>query len=111
MATMRRRTLFAFSALLGFAAAACTPAKAPRRPERGEATLSVLSYNLNYGMAGDIETLEVIRNADADVVLLQETSPEWEAALREELTGRYPHMSFRHCCRAGGLAVLSKSEF
>jgi endonuclease/exonuclease/phosphatase (EEP) superfamily protein YafD len=108
---MRRGTIFGFGTLLGLASAACAPAKAPRPPERGEPTLSVLSYNLNYGMAGDPVTLEVIRNAHADVVLLQETSPDWEAALRRELTETYPHMSFRHCCLAGGLGVLSKSEF
>ena len=110
-ATMLRRTFVVFCALLGLGSAACSAGKAPRQPERGEPTLSVLSYNLNFGMAGDPETLEVIRNADADVVLLQETSPGWEAALRQELTESYPHMSFRHCCRAGGLAVLSKSAF
>lgn len=71
----------------------------------------MLSYNVNYGMAGDPETLDAIRNADADLVLLQETTGGWEAVLRGELAALYPHMSFRHCCGAGGLGVLSKTKF
>ncbi|HEU5075986.1 MAG TPA: endonuclease/exonuclease/phosphatase family protein [Polyangiaceae bacterium] len=91
--------------------AACAPPRSPKPPARGEPTLSVLSYNVNFGMPGDAETLEAIRSANADLVLLQETTESWEAALRGELAALYPHMSFRHCCRAGGLGVLSKTKF
>jgi endonuclease/exonuclease/phosphatase (EEP) superfamily protein YafD len=71
----------------------------------------VLSYNVNYGLAGDPTTLGAIRDAGADVIFLQETTPAWEAALRRELSGDLPHMHFEHCCGAGGLAVLSKHPF
>lgn len=67
--------------------------------------LEVLNWNLNYGLAGHEDVLQVIKDRDADVVILQETSAEWERALR---TLKYEHMRFHHCCGAGGLAVLSK---
>lgn len=67
-----------------------------------------MTYNVNFGLAGDAETIEAIRAQDADLVLLQETTPEWEWGLRETLGERFQHIDFHHCCRAGGLAVLSK---
>jgi endonuclease/exonuclease/phosphatase (EEP) superfamily protein YafD len=88
--------------------AACSETPAPSPPvARGEA-ITVMTYNVNFGLAGDPEGVYAIREIDADVVLLQETTEAWERAIRDELGAAYPHMSFRHCCRAGGLAVLSK---
>lgn len=107
----RVRTVGVLCLVAGFTAASCTPQRSPQRPAAGQPTLSVLTYNVNYGMAGDPETLEALRNANADLVLLQETTESWEAVLRGELRARYPYMSFRHCCGAGGLAVLSKTRF
>lgn len=66
-----------------------------------------MSYNLNYGLAGDAATMDAIAEGEAEVVLLQETTPAWEAALRSRFARRYPHMTFHHCCGAGGLAVMS----
>ena len=73
--------------------------------------LTVLSYNVNFGLAGDRAGIEAIRVADADLVLLQETTPHWERALREQLGADYPHMEFRHGAGAGGLALLSRRPF
>jgi endonuclease/exonuclease/phosphatase family metal-dependent hydrolase len=72
--------------------------------------LSVLSYNVNYGLAGDPPAIAAIVDADADLVLLQETTPEWELALRDSpaIAEAWPHVRFHHCCGAGGLAVLSR---
>jgi endonuclease/exonuclease/phosphatase family metal-dependent hydrolase len=70
-----------------------------------------MTYNLNYGIAGDEDTLRAIEEHPSNLVLLQETSPEWETALRARLSARYPHIAFRHCCLAGGLGVLSDREF
>lgn len=77
-------------------------------PTPGQPRLTVMTYNVNFGLAGDPVTLDAIRKGDADVVFLQETNEAWEHAIREGLDARYPHMAFRHCCRAGGLAVLSR---
>ncbi|MHB8872954.1 MAG: endonuclease/exonuclease/phosphatase family protein [Myxococcaceae bacterium] len=87
------------------------PTRVRRAPAPGEPVLEVMTYNVNFGIPGDPPTLAAIRDEDSDVVLLQETTPEWEASLRQALHLRYPYMSFRHCCGAGGLAVLSKRPF
>lgn len=97
--------------LLGFvlfAVAGCRDPRAPREPDPTAAHLRVMTYNVNFGLEGDPATVDVIAADDADVILLQETNEAWELALRERLSGRYPFIEFRHCCRAGGLAVLSK---
>lgn len=91
--------------------ASCSGQRMPVEPEPGTAHVRVMTYNVNYGLAGDEGAVEAIRAGDADIVLLQETTPEWEEALREALGTQYPHMSFRHCCGAGGLAVLSREPF
>lgn len=81
------------------------------QPRRGGVpTLTVATYNVNFGLAGDRETLAAIGATGADVVLLQETTPAWETAIRRALSARYPHQRFRHSRRwpAGGLAVLSR---
>jgi endonuclease/exonuclease/phosphatase (EEP) superfamily protein YafD len=97
-------------AVVGFAVVACSgkELRTPRAPVPGKPALVVMTYNLNYGLAGDETTLGVLTRHSADLVLLQETTPEWEVALRARLAERYPHMIFRHCCLAGGLGVLSR---
>ncbi|MBF5043019.1 MULTISPECIES: endonuclease/exonuclease/phosphatase family protein [Myxococcaceae] len=83
---------------------------APQQPARG-AQLRVLTLNVNWARAGDARTLAALGEADADLVFLQETNAAWEAALEPALAGRYPHRRYRHCDRAGGLAVLSRWAF
>jgi endonuclease/exonuclease/phosphatase (EEP) superfamily protein YafD len=85
------------------------PTRKPTDPE-GAKTLTVMSFNVNYGLAGDSEAIEVIRQTSADLVLLQETTVAWETQIRRDLGREYPHMAFRHCCGAGGLAILSKGR-
>ncbi|MBM4370021.1 MAG: endonuclease/exonuclease/phosphatase family protein [Deltaproteobacteria bacterium] len=88
---------------------ACGPsAQAPLAPSPGRPVLTVLTFNVNYGLRDAPENLDAIRDADADLVLLQETTPELEAAADRQLRELYPHQRFRHCCGAGGLGVLSK---
>jgi endonuclease/exonuclease/phosphatase (EEP) superfamily protein YafD len=70
--------------------------------------VSVMTYNVNFGMADDAQTVDAVANQNADVVFLQETNPRWEQNLRARLGGTYPHIAFKHCPLAGGLAVLSK---
>lgn len=79
-------------------------------PPPAARTLVVMSYNVNFGLAGDPAGLDAIRAGAADLVVLQETTPGWEDAIRADadLAARYPHMRFRHCCGAGGLAFLSR---
>ena len=82
--------------------------KGPAGPPRAD--LVVATYNVNFGLAGDPATLETIRRIDADVLLLQETTPAWERAIRRTLASAYPHIAFRHSASwpAGGMAFLSR---
>jgi endonuclease/exonuclease/phosphatase (EEP) superfamily protein YafD len=90
----------------GLLACAGAPAERPTVP-RGPA-VRLLTYNVNFGLAGDPETLAAIRDARADLVLLQETNAAWEQTLRQALSADYPFVAFKHRGGAGGLAVLSR---
>jgi endonuclease/exonuclease/phosphatase (EEP) superfamily protein YafD len=71
-------------------------------------SVRVLTYNVNFGIAGDAATIGAIRDAHADLALLQETNAGWERALRAALGGEFAYMAFRNRGDAGGLAVLSR---
>ncbi len=97
--------------LLGMPTAllACSnPARGPMAARPGEPVLQVMTYNVNFGLAGDGPTLDAIAAGGADLVLLQETNPGWERALRARLAASYPHMAFHHAPAAGGMAVASR---
>jgi endonuclease/exonuclease/phosphatase (EEP) superfamily protein YafD len=79
------------------------------RPPVPSGELRLMTYNVHVNLAGDEATLDAIEAPKADVVLLQETSPAWEEAIRKRTA--YPHVSFRHHDGAGGMAVLSKLPF
>jgi endonuclease/exonuclease/phosphatase (EEP) superfamily protein YafD len=74
----------------------------------GTPRVSVMTYNVNFGMADDAQTIDAVAQQDADVVFLQETNERWEQNLRARLGGAYPHIAFKHGPAAGGLGVLSK---
>jgi len=78
-------------------------------PVTSSPTLKVLSWNVNYGLAGTVDDAKAVLAEDADVVLLQETTPLWEQWARRHLHHVYPHQEFEHHPAAGGLAVLSKT--
>jgi endonuclease/exonuclease/phosphatase (EEP) superfamily protein YafD len=94
------------AALLALSCIACG---APRGVAPSEPELTVMTYNVNFGLAGDEETLAAIGRQPADVVLLQETNEAWESAIRERYTALYSHMRFFPTDRlpAGGMAILS----
>jgi endonuclease/exonuclease/phosphatase (EEP) superfamily protein YafD len=75
-------------------------------PER----LRLLSYNVNFGLAGDIAGVRAVGHAKADLVVLQETNAAWERALIGTLGRRYPHVRFAdpEGMPAGGLGVMSR---
>jgi endonuclease/exonuclease/phosphatase (EEP) superfamily protein YafD len=103
--------LFASLALV----VACCSCSARRTPEPAShppgPEVTVMTYNVNFGIPGDPETLAAIAGGGADLVFLQETTPEWEEHLRGQLGQRYPYLAFRHWRGAGGLAVLSRHPF
>jgi endonuclease/exonuclease/phosphatase family metal-dependent hydrolase len=63
---------------------------------------------VNYGVAGDVETRRAVVKPNAELVLLQETNPAWEASLRPLVENDYAHVEFRHAGAAGGMAIFSK---
>lgn len=85
--------------------------RVPRAPAAGEPVLEVLTYNVNFGIPGDAATVEVLEGSSAELVLLQETTPEWQAALTRRLSPKWPHQTWLHAPGAGGLAVLSRRPF
>lgn len=82
------------------------PLRQPRAA-RGPA-LRVLTFNVNWGFPAPHEALAVIRESDADVVVLQESTPRWERYLDQKLHDLYPHARHRHSSGAGGQSVFSK---
>lgn len=85
--------------------------RTPRNPSPDVPYIKVMSYNVNYGLAGNLSILEAIESAGCDLVFLQETTPDWEHSLREAFGEKYPHIDFRHGRGAGGLGILSKFSF
>ena len=76
--------------------------------------LRVMTFNhlyLNRDL-GDIEA--AIVRGDADIVALQELTPEIAEGLRRDLRGRYPHMDLRPASKAtrtDGVGLLSRLPF
>ncbi|MGC4118565.1 MAG: endonuclease/exonuclease/phosphatase family protein [Myxococcales bacterium] len=99
--------------VLGFSAhLASGCATVPLLPAAADAPrLVVLTYNVNFGLEGDEAALEAIAAADADLVLLQETTPVWSQVLRERLGALYPHIAEVQRPAAGGQMVLAKQPF
>lgn len=73
-------------------------------------TISVASYNINFGNGHSTQTVDVIATLDTDIILLQETTEASEMAIRQRLDEEYYEIRFHHCCRAGGLGILSRFE-
>ena len=93
---------------LGVLSVGCNGVRPLVTPEGPHFT--ILTYNVNWGAPRPELAVEVLRQADADIVCLQETTRQWAAYLQAELSQRYPAMVFRESeyRAAGGLAFLSK---
>jgi endonuclease/exonuclease/phosphatase (EEP) superfamily protein YafD len=101
---MRSVCLLSLTAVLGVMVADRTA-----RADEPARSLRLLTYNVNYANPDVGATVSAIAAVDADVVLLQEITTEWQRALVARLARVYPHRVFRIHSRApGGLAVLSK---
>ena len=89
------------------AAAPLSPAGA-----KNSKALTVATYNLNAGMAGNASTMRALEAIDAAVIFLQESSAGWERVSRRRLGGRDPHRAFEVRRQPwGSLGVLSKMPF
>jgi endonuclease/exonuclease/phosphatase family metal-dependent hydrolase len=81
------------------------PDFAPGRPH-----LSVVTYNVNYGVARPENVIRYLADSNASVICLQETHARWEGILRPALEQRYPHSYFQEWQAAGGIALMSRYE-
>lgn len=88
---------------------ACAPGRRAETPTGPH--FSVLTYNINRERTDRRATLGLIVEADADVAVLEEVTPEWEEAIRAATGLHYEYMEFRHFDRGGGLAILSRLAF
>ena len=84
--------------IVGVLVAACgdshlLQAMQPAAPAQNQ--LRVMSYNVNFGIAGDPPSIAALAGAHPDIVVLQETNEVWEHALVDALGTRVPHRRFR----------------
>jgi endonuclease/exonuclease/phosphatase family metal-dependent hydrolase len=95
--------LFIMSVSLG-----CRSVRQPEALERAD--FKLLTYNVNWGGAGADEVARIIRESGAEIVCLQETTPEWKRILKRDVGREYSFLEFRESKgrMGGGLAFLSK---
>jgi endonuclease/exonuclease/phosphatase (EEP) superfamily protein YafD len=103
---MKMLTLFCVIAC----AFGCRHISEPRTPDGRH--VRVLTYNVNWGGPGAEATLEIIRHSGADIVCLQETTPEWERYIAAALRTNYPVAEFRSSAgrMGGGLGFLARGK-
>ena len=72
--------------------------------------IRVLTYNVNWGAARPDLAADAILRSGADIVCLQETTPQWEQYLRQALGTDYSFAEFRNSTTrmGGGLGFLAK---
>jgi len=85
---------------------------APSAARADEKTLTVATYNVNWGNPEPSKTVSVIRALRADVVALQETNRASQRWLTKHLKKTFPHAAFTKNDRggAGGFGFVSKHE-
>ncbi|MGB9669411.1 MAG: endonuclease/exonuclease/phosphatase family protein, partial [Anaerolineales bacterium] len=77
-------------------------------PQTDEATLKIMTYNvLGYNPA-TLAQVQTIRQADADVVMLQELHNGLADLLTKELSAQYPYQVLDAQVDVDGMGVLSK---
>ena len=76
---------------------------------RGATTITVATYNILFQNPDLPGVVTVIREAQADLVCLQETNADSEKFLRAKLGGEYPHQVYFGGKGSDGLGVLSKT--
>jgi vancomycin resistance protein VanJ len=83
----------------------------PPRVAAAEPGLRLLTMNLLYNNERYFEAVEYIRQQQADVVLVQELSPEMAQALEQGLAQSYPYRVLRPADNWNGLGILSRYPF
>lgn len=79
----------------------------PGEPTSGH-TLRVATHNVLFRGGDPEETLEALRRMDADVIALQEITPEWQGRLDRTFAAEYPHRRYSADRATDGYALLSR---
>lgn len=99
--------LIAFIVIAGLACGCRTTrtATVPTSPH-----IRVLTYNVNWGGVRPDLAVDIIRSSGAEIVCLQETTPQWAQYLRQALGREYRFATFRDSKNrmGGGLGFLAK---
>lgn len=103
-AAMRTVGWLSFAALLTTTGCVVRPLE---QVPPGVASFSVASYNVFFERTSS-RTIDAIADLDADIVCMQETTPEWNARFAERLSAQYPYVQAAPGQYADGLTVLSK---
>jgi endonuclease/exonuclease/phosphatase family metal-dependent hydrolase len=100
--------LFIFVLIIGLSCGGCRTMRTATEPTTPH--IRMLTYNINYGGARPDLAVEIIRNSGAEIVCLQETTPQWAQYLRQALGPDYRFMQFRDSQyrMGGGLGFLAK---
>jgi endonuclease/exonuclease/phosphatase (EEP) superfamily protein YafD len=90
--------------LLLIVASACATPFVARKPQVGEPSLRVMTFNVNYGVPPDAQTLAAIAKAAPDILLVQELNSGWRDAL-----ATWPHAELHPSDDdASGLGVAAR---
>jgi len=102
---MNRVLILTALVTLGAGCRSVQQAESPAGPH-----FQILTYNVNWGAPRPEFAAEIIKQSEADIVCLQETTPEWERFLRRGLASDYSFAEFRNSTTrmGGGLAFLSR---
>jgi endonuclease/exonuclease/phosphatase (EEP) superfamily protein YafD len=83
------------------------PALDHQKTQQVQTTLALLSCNVRYTNNDYLRLLELIQATDADVVVVQETTPAWALALAP-LNSMYPYRISHPASGPRGMVLLSK---
>lgn len=104
---MLRASFWAIASLLLVVGCGPRPLE-PRDPTPGVPHFTVKTFNVATGKHDDAATVSAVGQDNADIVCLQETTPEWEAVLQARYGKQYPYQLYKPTPGAAGLAVLSR---
>jgi len=79
----------------------------PTAEARGSGPIRLVHANVNYNNREFEDALEFFRETEPDILLIQEVSPAWKAAL-EPLTARLPYVFDEHSTRRFGITLMSR---
>jgi endonuclease/exonuclease/phosphatase (EEP) superfamily protein YafD len=106
--TCARAARALLAALLACSSLSCATPPPFETRSREPVRLTIATYNVHFPAWEDASTVETIGATGADVVFLQEVSPQWQAVLEARYREWYPHQLFAAAPAAGGLGVLSR---